>query len=260
MSALGITQDIQTSRSRVRVRTLGAGEPVLLLHGVLSDAEVWKPLADELAQTHLCVIPDLTGFGQSDRPGLHHYAYGEDAWPEDAFDVLTALGLPRAHVIGFAEGGHVAVRLASRAPSTVISMASLASPLWSTSGAKTRASASVPLWGRLALMASLRSRDARGDVTTGSMSDARGREVVRRMLRAGRDERTLRAALATLQTPLLIVLDAEAPDQTRVRIRLDTAGSDRVRVVRETSHNLRRGELDAGLLSRIREWLDTQAP
>lgn len=201
----------------------------------------------------------MTGYGDSDRPGLHSYAYNEDSWAEDAFDILTALDVPRAHVIGYAEGAHVGVRLSTRAPSTVVSMVALASPRWSDTTARARKAASMPLWGRLALAAWVRSRVARGDIAVGSLADAKGLDIARAMLRAGRDTRTLGASLSTLSAPTLAVLDADAPELARQRVRQELAPTDRVRIAREPANELRRGVLDPGFSTRIASWLSEKS-
>ncbi len=255
MSAVFLSQDIRTVRARLHVRTAGSGPPVLLLHGVMSDAQIWDPLISALCNNFFCIVPDMAGYGQSERLGAHAYAYNEESWTEDAFDVLTALGVPQAHVMGHAEGAHLAIRLAARAPSTVVSLTAMASPLWSEACARARHAGSSALWGGLALAAWVRARTARGDVTVASLSDRRGLEVARAMLVAGRDERTLRASLSTLQTPMLALLDNDAPDEARSRLRHDTAAYERVRVSREPVNELRRGLLDAAFATHVQDWL-----
>ncbi len=253
------TKDIRTARSRMCVRILGHGTPILFVHGALSDAHVWSPIVDALCANHMCIIPDMTGYGESERPGAHAYAYNEDSWTEDALDVLTALGISRAHLMGHGEGAHVAIQLAARAPSIVISLTALASPLWSDACAGARNASAIPGWGSLALAAWVRTRTARGDVTVGSMLDKRGLDVARAFLRSSRDDRTLRAALATLQTPMLAILDRDAPDHARVRLRHDTASSERVQIRREQVNELRRGIFDPGFAAHLSAWLEDKA-
>jgi|GEM_PF-6937573 len=48
---------------------VGAGEPVLLLHGFPDDALIWAEQVDALvAAGYRCIVPDLRGFGESEAP------------------------------------------------------------------------------------------------------------------------------------------------------------------------------------------------
>src|SRR5512134_1108310 len=53
---------------RIRYRTVGAGDPVVLLHGFTRDLSDWRVLADSLARDYRVVTPDWRGFGLSSKP------------------------------------------------------------------------------------------------------------------------------------------------------------------------------------------------
>ena len=93
----------------------GAGTPIVLLHGGLSNhrgVQLWAaPLADKLR----LVMPDLRGSGAS------HFA-GELTWnlfADDVAALLAHLGLARAIIGGVSFGGGVAIRTALRHPQLV---------------------------------------------------------------------------------------------------------------------------------------------
>ena len=46
----------------------GSGSPLLLLHGYPQTRMIWKQVAPSLAQRFTLVIPDLRGYGRSDKP------------------------------------------------------------------------------------------------------------------------------------------------------------------------------------------------
>lgn len=46
----------------------GAGEPVVLLHGLADHALVWQSLATALESRYRCIAPDLRGHGNSGKP------------------------------------------------------------------------------------------------------------------------------------------------------------------------------------------------
>src|SRR5262249_56223363 len=58
---------------RLRYRDLGAGPPVVLLHGLAHRLEDWSELADSIAQDHRVVIVDLRGFVESTKCSLDRH-------------------------------------------------------------------------------------------------------------------------------------------------------------------------------------------
>ncbi|QGZ47818.1 alpha/beta fold hydrolase [Streptomyces sp. QHH-9511] len=88
----------------------GAGEPLLLLHGIGHHWQAWEPVLDILAAERDVIAVDLPGFGAS------------AALPEDcAYDLSTvvpvlgafceALGVERPHVAGNSLGGLLSLQL-----------------------------------------------------------------------------------------------------------------------------------------------------
>ncbi|MCG8970116.1 alpha/beta fold hydrolase [Streptomyces sp. CL12-4] len=94
-------QDITLAYARV-----GAGEPLLLLHGIGHHRQAWDPVVDILATEREVTAVDLPGFGQS--PGLPHDLPTTNAVLA-AF--CAALGLDRPHVAGNSLGGLLALEL-----------------------------------------------------------------------------------------------------------------------------------------------------
>ncbi|MEU5751054.1 alpha/beta fold hydrolase [Streptomyces sp. NPDC047829] len=98
-------QDITLSYTRA-----GAGEPLLLLHGIGHHRQAWDPVVDILATERDVIAVDLPGFGQSSalRQGLPHDLPTTTA-VLGAF--CAALGLDRPHVAGNSLGGLLALEL-----------------------------------------------------------------------------------------------------------------------------------------------------
>src|SRR5215475_9389068 len=101
--------------------------PVLLCHG-LADSRL---AAQELG---LCIIaPDRPGIGGTDRHRLSQLA----DWADDAADVLDALHIDSAALLGVSGGGPFAAACAARLPGRVRSLllvAPLGLPGWPTGG------------------------------------------------------------------------------------------------------------------------------
>ncbi len=103
----------------------GGPLPVLLLHGSPGRGAHMTRLGAALAEEgRPWVAPDLPGFGDSE-PWVPSYSIRAHA--HAALELLDALGLERAHVVGWSMGGGVALHLAELAPERVASVALVAS-------------------------------------------------------------------------------------------------------------------------------------
>jgi pimeloyl-ACP methyl ester carboxylesterase len=118
LSPLPAAKFVQTRSGRVHVLEIGRGPPVLLLHGSGRSLADWQQgLADLLAHNHRVIAFDYYGNGFSDRNP--EFDYGYDLWVSQALDVLDALGVERATVVGHSVGGVVASILAAQHPERV---------------------------------------------------------------------------------------------------------------------------------------------
>jgi pimeloyl-ACP methyl ester carboxylesterase len=84
----------------------GAGEPVILLHGLMGQMQHWDAVLERLERGCRAIALDLPIFHRALRePSL-------DALARHVVDFMDALDIPRAVVGGNSLGGHVALRLA----------------------------------------------------------------------------------------------------------------------------------------------------
>ena len=90
----------------------GAGEPLVLVHGLGSSWRAWKPVIPALADRHEVIALDLPGFGAS--PPLRDREATVPALADAIEAELEALGVGDAHVAGFSMGGWIALELARR--------------------------------------------------------------------------------------------------------------------------------------------------
>ncbi|RME80396.1 MAG: alpha/beta fold hydrolase [Caldilineae bacterium] len=102
---------------RIHYRRLGAGPPLLLLHGLGSCADDWFPVAPGLAAAFELILVDVRGHGHSSLASSRDYAIARMA--EDVLAVMDALDIGRAHVLGLSLGGCVALQLAVSYPRRV---------------------------------------------------------------------------------------------------------------------------------------------
>lgn len=101
------------------VRGPREGEPVLLIQGLGTDSRGWALQRRAIARRHRVITFDNRGVGRSDKP---LDGYGLERMALDSVEVLDALGVDAAHVMGASMGGVIAQVLAVRHPSRVRSL------------------------------------------------------------------------------------------------------------------------------------------
>lgn len=95
----------------------GTGVPVLLVHGLASNARLWDGVAHALvARGHAVAAVDLRGHGRSAKPDG---PYDMGVVADDVAAVIEALGFARPVVAGQSWGGNVVLELAARRPELV---------------------------------------------------------------------------------------------------------------------------------------------
>jgi pimeloyl-ACP methyl ester carboxylesterase len=106
--------------ARIRYDDRGHGEPLLLVSGQATDAHGWDGIAESLAGSHRVLTYDQRGTGGSEAPDpTPETPWTTRLFAADAAAVLTAAGVPRAHVDGVSMGGRVAQWLAVDHPHRV---------------------------------------------------------------------------------------------------------------------------------------------
>ncbi len=106
---------IRTGDVSLHVQIAGPpdGEPVVLLHGFPDFGYGWRHQVEPLARAgYRVIVPDQRGYGRSDKPAGRG-AYAIERLTQDVLDLLDALGIARAHVVGHDWGGAVAWWLAA---------------------------------------------------------------------------------------------------------------------------------------------------
>ena len=105
--------------------TAGEGPPVLLLHGFPDTHAVWRRQIPALAAAGFQVIaPDLRGYGKTDMPP-DVSAYAVEFVADDVLQLMDALGIAEATVVGHDWGAQIGWHLAMHAPQRVSRYAAL---------------------------------------------------------------------------------------------------------------------------------------
>jgi pimeloyl-ACP methyl ester carboxylesterase len=98
--------EIDLHGHQVVYRVAGSGPPVVLIHGMVNSSRHWREVALRLAERHTVIAPDLVGHGDSATP-RGDYSLGAHA--SVIRDLLAALGIGRATLVGHSLGGGVAM-------------------------------------------------------------------------------------------------------------------------------------------------------
>lgn len=125
-----MTAERTVAIGRTRVRFVeagdGAGDPLLLVHGLGSGMVRWRDLIPHLARVRRTVALDLPGFGASDAPPGPY----SPAWLAGALRAfMDAVGIERALLVGNSLGGLVAIWFAAAWPQRTSGLALLAPAL-----------------------------------------------------------------------------------------------------------------------------------
>jgi len=98
--------EIDLHGHQVVYRMAGSGPPVVLVHGMVNSSRHWQAVAARLAERHTVIAPDLVGHGDSATP-RGDYSLGAHA--AVIRDLLSALGVERATMVGHSLGGGIAM-------------------------------------------------------------------------------------------------------------------------------------------------------
>src|SRR5207248_9052012 len=109
---------LQAERLRIRgrdvsYRTAGAGPAIVLIHGMASSSTTWNAVVPVLAEQATVIAPDLPGHGGSTNPGGDYSLGAHASWVRD---LMVALDIPRATLVGHSLGGGVAMQTAYQFP------------------------------------------------------------------------------------------------------------------------------------------------
>ena len=144
--------DLGSAGVRLRVLSVGTGPPLVMLHGVSLAAAVWAPWLAHLAG-YRALLVELPGHGLSGP-----VAYRRGAVRDHALrmmdDLLDALGLATAPVVGHSLGGMFAMWHAAARPGRIASLVAIGDPAVALPGATVRMPLSlltVPLLGEAVL-------------------------------------------------------------------------------------------------------------
>jgi 2-hydroxymuconate-semialdehyde hydrolase len=106
----------------------GSGDPVVFLHGIPTQAFLWRDVTSVVARKHRVIAPDLLGFGFADRPDGADYSPPAQARFIEA--LLDELGIDRFTLVAHDYGALVAADIICRHPARVTNLVLTNTSLW----------------------------------------------------------------------------------------------------------------------------------
>jgi 3-oxoadipate enol-lactonase len=103
----------------IHYEVYGAGEPLLLLHGLGSCGNDWQLQVPVFARHYRVLTADMRGHGCSSKPPG---PYSVPMMAADVLALLDALEIKDAHIVGLSMGGMIAFQLAADQPERVRSL------------------------------------------------------------------------------------------------------------------------------------------
>ena len=107
---------LKTADARIAYYEQGAGEPLVLLHGNGEDSTYFRRQIGIFAKRFRVIAMDSRGHGRSEH-GTRGLSFALMA--DDLKALLEHLGISRAHVLGFSDGGNLSLLFALRYPQCV---------------------------------------------------------------------------------------------------------------------------------------------
>ena len=102
--------------ARIAYYDAGRGKPLVLLHGNGEDSSYWKAQIPEFTRFFRVIAVDSRGHGASEA-GTRGLSF--ELMAQDLKTLLDTLGIQKAHILGFSDGGNLAIKFALMFPTYV---------------------------------------------------------------------------------------------------------------------------------------------
>ncbi|NUA26926.1 alpha/beta fold hydrolase [Cupriavidus basilensis] len=129
LTAAETSKFVQAGEVKIHYHEAGTGPVLLCIHGGAPGAFGWANFGrnlEALSRYFRTLIVDLPGYGKSDKPGIEGPRTG--FYARTFRDMLDALGISKAHVLGLATGGTVGIKMAIDYPHRIDKLILVNSP------------------------------------------------------------------------------------------------------------------------------------
>ena len=109
----------QVNGIEIVYQIFGEGQPLLLIHGLGSSGRDWERQITAFSHHYQVIVFDVRGHGNSAKPSG---PYSVPLFALDCAELLKAIGVDHAHVVGISMGAMIALQLAVDFPEVVKSL------------------------------------------------------------------------------------------------------------------------------------------
>lgn len=110
---------LESGTAKIHYYECGNGPPLILLHGNSESKSCFLKQIPVFSRLFHCVIIESRGHGSSTH-GSEKLSLSLMA--DDVFAVMDALSIEAAHILGFSDGGNIAIHMALKAPVRLLSL------------------------------------------------------------------------------------------------------------------------------------------
>jgi pimeloyl-ACP methyl ester carboxylesterase len=110
--------EVHLSQGTIRYREDGTGEPLLFVHGVVVNGDLWRKVVPRLSKDFRCIVPDWP-LGSHEVPMSADADLSPPGLARLVVDFMDALGLETVTLIGNDTGGAVCQLVAAEYPDRV---------------------------------------------------------------------------------------------------------------------------------------------
>ncbi len=107
--------------TRLYYEEAGQGTPIVFVHEYAGDFRTWEPQMRFFSRAHRCVTYSQRGYPPSDVPA-DGAKYGQDVARDDVIDLMEALKIDKAHIVGHSMGASTALHVGIRYPERCLSV------------------------------------------------------------------------------------------------------------------------------------------
>jgi len=113
-----LAKEAEVNGVRIQYLEDGSGEPVVFVHGTVSDNRAWEPVRDEIARKYrfIALTQRYFGTGPWKDDGRE---FSVATFADDLAKFVTSLNAGPVHLVGWSFGGQVAATMAVKNPSLV---------------------------------------------------------------------------------------------------------------------------------------------
>src|SRR5438552_11559098 len=115
---LGEVKEVRLPQGTIRYRERGSGAPIVFVHGLLVNGDLWRKVVPELSKDFRCIVPDLP-LGSHEQPVDEDADLSPYAVAKLIADFIAALDLEGVTLVGNDTGGAFCQLVITRHPERV---------------------------------------------------------------------------------------------------------------------------------------------